>query len=207
MPTRALPEFLDDGALKYPGIVSREHPDGKTYTVPPPDADTGLRWASLGDLVMFQNPTAEQLGRLKLDDDEEMSLYEQIFGCTKDCRAPIDDAGARGPECGSTLDEMRADGVPWPRIRQIAQDAFMFWAVNEQFADAVLAAPGEAEARGNRATRRAAKKATSTATTPRPKAGSSSAKASTATQGRTRSRTSTPSSRPTRKPAERKKAG
>lgn len=182
MPTRALPEFTDGGALKYPGIASTTHPGGKTYAVAPPDADTGMRWASLGELVLFDNPTPEQLERLKLDDAAEQSLYEQVLG--------------------ATLDEMKADGVPWPRIRQIAQDAFMYWAVNEQFADAVLASQGKTEARENRAARRAAKKTTSTARTPRPKAGSSSAKASTATPARTRARTSTPSSRPTQPPKE-----
>lgn len=178
MPTRALPEFADGGALRYPGIASANFPKGKTYTVPPPDADTGMRWASLGELVLFDNPTPAQLERLKLDDAAETSLYEQVLG--------------------DTLAEMKADGVPWPRIRQIAQDAFMYWAVNEQFADAVLASQGKEEARENRAARRAAtKKPSSTARTPRPKAGSSSGKASTATPARTRARTSTRSSPPT----------
>lgn len=175
MPTRELPEFVDGGALKYPAITSKEHPEGKTYLVAPPDATTGVRWASIGELILFDTPTPQQLERLKLDDDDERSLYEQVLG--------------------ATLVEMQADGVEWPRVRQIAQDAFTYWAVNPQMADAVLVNQGEAVARENRATRRAAaKKPRSTARTPRAKAGSGSAKGSTATPAPTRGRTSTRSS-------------
>lgn len=200
MPTRELPEFFDEGALKYPGITSTAHPAGKTYRVPPPDADTGLRWASLGEAVLTGKLTDAERDRLRLDDNEERSFFRQVFGCTPDCEKPQED-GTRGPVCGSVLDEMRADGVPYPRIKLIAADVFMYWSVNEQFADAVLtleSTRGEAAARANRATRRAAaKKTASPARTPRRKAGSGSATASTATPGRTRGRTSTQSSKST----------
>lgn len=183
MATRELPDFLDDGALKYP-LKSSKHPDGKTYVLVPADSERGLRLASLGELAMM--PSAEltkaQRERLNLDDDQEFDFYADILG--------------------DALEEMKADGVPFPKLKQVAQDAFAYWYLDPSVADAILASQGEAVAVANRKDRRAAaKKAPAKAATKRAlqpssrKATSRSSRASSATPAPTRSRTSTRSSK------------
>lgn len=187
MATRELPDFLDNGALKYPGIKSKKHPRGKTYVVQPADSDTGLRLASLGEMAMQPELTAAQRDRLNLDDGQEFDLYTDVLG--------------------DTLTEMRTDGVDWPRVQQIAQDAFAYWYLNPEVADAILASQGKALTLANRADKRAATKAAAkkapakkaatkpaSARSPR-KATSRSNQASTATKARTASPASTRSSK------------
>lgn len=177
MPDRGDVNEFFDGTLTYRGVRSKAHPDGRTYVVPEPDARTGLWLAGMGDAALMSSSgvevTAQDMAKLKLDDNEEASLYQVILG-------PV-------------YDEMITDGVSWSKLKGIASDAFLFHAVSPELADVARAAPGEAEARTTRAA-----KTTSTAATPRPKAGSRSKKASTVTaarrpaKGSTRSSTSTP---------------
>lgn len=168
MAKRNLSEFFDDG-LEYEGIPSSKFPDGKSYRVASPDAKVGLWLQSMAELATVAttgaNLTESARKRLILDDDEERNLYERVLG--------------------ATWDEMLEDGVAWMLLQKIGQDAYIYFAMSEQHANAALERLGEGRARpANRATRRTAKKT----------AGSKSKKASGATRARTRARASTPSS-------------
>lgn len=177
---RDLSEFLDEG-LTYPLPASAftveagaepRFPDGKTYTVPSPDATTGVWLTAMADLaakatIGGQVSDADR-NRLKLDDDDERTLYQRVLG-------PV-------------YDEMVADGVKWTALQTIGRDAYLCFAMSQDAADRalahMLAGQGEALARANRATRRAAKR------TPKPKAGSKSPRASGGATGSGRARTS-----------------
>lgn len=170
MPRRDLTAFLEDDSLQYPGVPSKTHPDGKDYRVSSPDAATGLWLASLGTAGMVAAEGGEldpEVPGLKMDDGQERNLYQRVLG--------------------DTYDEMVADGVSWTMLRHIAQDAFLYWAINPAFADAALAGLGEAVARDNRAARRAKAKRSGSTTkrTAAKTAGSKSSRASTPTQALT----------------------
>lgn len=147
MALRDLSKFLEDDGLDYPLPSSAftdpaRFPDGKTYKVPSPDARTGLWLAATADLGVAAANNADiseaDVERLKLDDDQEQDLYRRVLG----------------PVHG----QMLADGVKWTALKQVALDAYFVFAMDTDVADAVLAGAGEAQARGNRASRRAAKK-------------------------------------------------
>lgn len=173
MPIRDLSTFFDDG-LDYPGVPSREHPGGKTYHVPAPEAIEGLRMtalAQIGTRAAAGIPvTTEDLASLQLNDGEEHDFYTRVL------TAPV-------------LEEMKADGVKWPMVTLIAQDAYLNFAMSPDAADAVLAGLGKPQARTNRATRRAGQR------TPKKTAGSKSSRVSSGTPDRTRSQGSTRSSK------------
>lgn len=180
MPDRGdISEFFD-GTLTYRNVVSKTHPDGRTYVVPEPDAKTGLWLSSMGDSAVQSGSgiaiSKEAMARLKLDDDQERSLYQIVLG--------------------PAYDEMLADEVPWPKLKGIATDAFLYHAVSQELADFVRGLTlGEAAARPDRAD--PSKKPNSTGTTRQKKGGSASKKASTATRARTRKPGSIRSSTPT----------
>lgn len=186
MAVRDLADYFDSG-LDYPNVPSKLHPEGKTYRVESPDAATGLwltQLAHLGGKAAFGlSISASDLASLKLDDDQERDLYQRVMGCTSECRAVGED-GTVGAPCGSTYDEMVADAVAWTVLQKIAQDAYLFFAIDEAMANTRLGSPGEAPARANRATRRTAAKT----------AGRKSARASTASGSRTPKPASTASS-------------
>lgn len=177
---RDLSEFLDEG-LVYPLPASAftveagaepRFPDGKTYTVPSPDAKNGLWLTAMADLAVKATTGGKvsdaDLNRLKLDDDEERTFYQRVLG--------------------TAYDEMLADGVKWTALQTIGRDAYLCFAMSQDAADRVLAqtlaGQGEALARANRATRRA------TTRTAKKTAGSRSRRASTAATGSARGRTS-----------------
>lgn len=100
-------EYLELDGISLP-IRSRTHPDGKDYTILPPDALTGLEVIRL---VAASTSTI---------DDVEMQLREV---------AQIDDAAGGNLEArvlGPALDEMIADGVPWPMVK-LAFQTTMTW--------------------------------------------------------------------------------
>src|SRR5690625_3533188 len=112
-------DYLEDDALELDGIRSREYPDGKTYRIESPDADTGLYLAALGDIMLRAGTGApvsdDQVSRLKLDDDQELELMDRVLGETKD--------------------EMIADGVKWVHLRGVSKYAFIYFAVGKEQAD------------------------------------------------------------------------
>lgn len=75
--------FLDEGH-EYVGIKSERHPEGKTYRVPPPNAQTGLWLSTLAELGTVAasggNLSAQDVADLTLDDDEEKPFYRRVLG-------------------------------------------------------------------------------------------------------------------------------
>lgn len=140
--TDGLFSFLDDDALVIPGVKSREHPDGKSYTIPSPDADTGARFAALAEIAMKVHRGVDvsesDLRRLRMDDDEEREFMEQVLG--------------------DALAELKADGVSWRRLQMLTQYAYIYFAYGPEQAAAAsqngLISSGKATA-PNRAARRA----------------------------------------------------
>lgn len=185
MPTRDLSSSLDDDNLLYPGIRSPKFPDGKTYLVPAPSGKDGLLYLQLfelaGQLSRGLELSDEDRRRLEIDDKDEVGFLRKILG--KD-----------------TFDEMLDDGVPWPKMKEIVQDAFLCWGADEELADAAQAmrragkAPAVEAPPANRAQRRAAtKKPPGAKRTAKKTAGPKSSPASTATPARTAAPASTPS--------------
>ncbi|HUR06993.1 MAG TPA: hypothetical protein VM347_30920 [Nonomuraea sp.] len=131
-----LDEFFDD-SLRLPV-------GGKWYVVPAPDAEVGLlcqrlMHASLqaeqGEAV--DDPKLNELAEVVLNDDEERDLYRRILG-------PV-------------WNELRADGVSWPKVQHIGATALVWVAAGKDAAAKIWASGGAGEAPApNRATRRAA---------------------------------------------------
>lgn len=115
-------DYLEDGALSIPGIPSTKYPEGKTYIIQSPDAHTGARLAALGDMVVRAGIGAEQDPRaaekLKLDDDREVELMDDVMGDTKA--------------------EMIEDGVNWVHLRGVMKYAFIYFALGKESADSAL---------------------------------------------------------------------
>ncbi|WP_424183855.1 DUF7426 family protein [Actinokineospora sp. G85] len=163
MPFRDLGELLDAG-LKLPIR-------GKVYTVPPVDAETGLRLQRLAEIAAQVADVAENGGSLDgvvLDDAAEVDLYRDALG--------------------AAYDEMLADRVPWPALKLAGVTAWLDAAVSREAAEAYWNAAGSPEASaGNRATRRTAARSTrqpasASGTTRTRKA--TAAKTATGTRGR-----------------------
>lgn len=164
MAFRDLSEVLDAGlSLPY---------KGKSYTVPPVDAETGLRLQRLAEVAAQAAKAAERgepLDEIALDDDEEVDLYRDALG--------------------TAYDEMLADRVPWPMLKVAGVTAWLDAAVSREAAEAYWNSAGNPDPEalaGNRATRRAAR------STRRPASASGTTrtrKATTAKTG-TRGRTS-----------------
>lgn len=160
-----LGDFLEDDGLEVPV------PGGKTYSIPSPDAATGLRLTAMVNVGVAAAAGGQidehDRARLSLDDEQEREFLEQILG--------------------SAYQEMIDDGVSWVRIQRVGRYALLFFTLGKEAADTSLrgAASGEAQA-PNRATRRAKTSAT----------GSSGTAASP-----TRRRASTASTTSRRKPA------
>lgn len=133
--------FLDDDGLEIPGVKSTKYPDGKTYMIPSPDGETGIRLSALADIAVKVNSgrevDARDARRLRMDDTEERDFAQQVLG--------------------SVLPELLADGVSWVRIQRITQYAYVHFAFSPEAArDAAERGvfAGKAPAR-NRAERRA----------------------------------------------------
>jgi hypothetical protein len=180
MATYDLTEFLEDDSIVLEGIAGTKYPDGKAYRFASPDAKTGLWLKNLIEFGVRANlglPVEDgTVGKLQLDDDEERDMYVRVMG--------------------PTYDELVADGVSWSRLQRVFGLLLRHYGSGQDIAGAIA---GEAEARPNRATRRAAKKTV----------GSSSSRASGATQAPTRKSGSSRSSKTTAAPAKapRAKAG
>lgn len=133
MAFRDLSEVLDTG-LPLPI-------NGKTYLVPPVDAETGLRLQRLAELATAAAQavkSGEPLDAIALDDAGEIDLYRDALG--------------------TAYDEMVADRVPWPALKLAGVTAWLDAAVGREAAEAYWNAAGNPEApAGNRATRRAAR--------------------------------------------------
>ena len=159
MAFRDLSEVLDAG-LPLPI-------KGKTYLVPPVDAETGLRLQRLAEVAAQAAKAVEngeRLDAIVFDDDDEIDLYRVALG--------------------AAYEEMLADGVSWPALKIAGVTAWLDSAVGREAAEAYWNAAGDPERlAGNRATRRAAR------STRRPASASGTTRTRTAKTG-TRGRTS-----------------
>ncbi len=133
---RDLEEFLDP-QLRLPWR-------GKTYTIPPPDYQLGLRMQRLilaglaalraapADVEDDAEPDVELLG-----DDDERELYPRLLG-------PV-------------LEQLVADGASWPVIARFGLTAFVHYTAGEEAGQAAW--EGKEPPSLNRAQRRAKEKA------------------------------------------------
>ena len=113
--------FLDDDSLTIPKpIPSEKYPEGKIYTIPAPDAHTGLRLSALADIAAKQQRgvriTDADAAKLRMDDEEEREFAVQVMG--------------------NTYHEMMEDGVSWPRIQKVIQYAYIYFAMGKDVAEA-----------------------------------------------------------------------
>lgn len=129
-----LGELLDAGlSLPY---------QGKTYLVPPVDAETGLRFQRLAEVAAQLAKAAEdeqELNAVVLDDVGEVDLYRD----------------ALGPAYAAMI----ADRVPWPVLKVAAMTAWLDAAAGREAAESYWNAAGRPDPEalaGNRATRRRA---------------------------------------------------
>ena len=166
--------FLDEGH-EYVGIKSERHPEGRTYRVPPPNAQTGLWLSTLAELGTVAasggNLSAQDVADLTFDDDEEKPFYRRVLG--------------------SAYDEMVADKVSWPALQAIGKHAFLTFTMSQEMADLELqTALGKARSR----TVPAPAKRTPAKRTAKRTGGSASPTASGGTRARTPAKASTRSS-------------
>lgn len=111
--------FLDDDAIHLPPVKTRKYPEGKSYTVESPDAETGLRLQALAEVVRRQNSgqpvSPTDVRRLNMDDAEERDFQHQVLG--------------------ATMDEMLEDGISMVLLQRITNYAFLFFAMGEDVAN------------------------------------------------------------------------
>ncbi|MGW3572174.1 DUF7426 family protein, partial [Streptomyces sp. NPDC000941] len=132
----ALDELFDD-ALELPIR-------GKTYRIPSPTAEDGLKVQRITTLAARLVAGGEAIDTNLLDDDEERDLFQLCLG-------PV-------------FEELRADGVTWSQLRHTGLTA-MFWIVSGvETAEQYWKAAGDpSQLAPNRETRRAQKKSGSAA--------------------------------------------
>lgn len=172
MPEFDVGGFIADDPLVLNDVVSKKYPKGKTYIAPDLPYRDALQFKKI--MALPQDKVNAALVEFCRDaKGNEISPAERLLG--------------------PAFDLMLADGVPRPVMERVETLAIVYYSTNEEVTRTSLSAiggpVGEAQARTNRATRRAATKATS-----RSAAGSKSGRASTATPARPRSRASGPSS-------------
>jgi len=153
--TDALWSFLDDDSIRIPvPIPSARYPQGKHYTVPSPDGETGLRLTALADIARKRNQgvavSERDVARLHLDDAAEREFAQQVMG-----------------EC---YDEMMNDGVKWVTIQKVMNYSYIYFSMGKDVADKAaregLFSGGKVRVPMNRAERRASGLRTRTRTTP-----------------------------------------
>ena len=140
MPFVDLSEFLTENDLVLQGLGPRD------YTVPAPDAETGLKYSALSNIAVRaskgEEVTEQDLAALKLDDAEEREFVSQMLG-------------------DEVVRQMTEDRLPWPALVRTAQYVFTHFAVSADAAAKAKTAgafSGKAQAPTNRAGRRTAAK-------------------------------------------------
>jgi len=167
MPELDLGNFLANDTLVLKGIPSEKHPGGHAYRVPSPSAKFGLL------LQKMMSVWSEGVTHTPTDDD----IKDLLQLVTTDEGDVIDFAQRL---LGDAYQQMLDDGVSAERMEMIRTVVMAHYAQGAVVARQIVEQSGEAAARANRATRRAAKKT----------AGSKSRRASTATTGSGQGRTS-----------------
>lgn len=206
MPDVSVKSYLSSDEYTMRDVPSKKHPDGKAYTVTAPSAADEMlmrRLVQLQDRLSPLLPKPGYVPQTAKEKAEAAQLAEaarpiqaEIAACiTQLC---LDEDGNEVDYDAKLLsgayEEMVADGVRPRHLTELASLVMTNYGTSEHIAQMVLdRAEGEALARGNRATRRAA--ATSSprkARASKPRAGSKSSRTSGAknTQA-TRARAST----------------
>lgn len=115
-----LTDFLDDDGFTSPPMRSTAHPEGHQYSIPSPDAETGLRLTALADIMLKQAKKVEvtevDLRRLRLDGADEREFVAQCLS------QPV-------------VTQMTSDGVAWVHMKRLATYAFTFFAISQEAAD------------------------------------------------------------------------
>jgi hypothetical protein len=118
-----LDDFFDD-ALRLPI-------GGKEYVITV-SAEAGIRHQKLFSLIVAANNgvtlSAEDLATLELDDDAEKDVFISVLG--------------------PAYDEMKVDGVSWPKIKHAATTAFMYAAGDKKLAEQVWNNPEAVDVAG-----------------------------------------------------------
>jgi len=137
--------FLDfmseEDGFKSPLMPSVKYPQGKSYHVPSPDAETGLRLNALADVAMKMSKGFEvkefDIQRLRMDDTEEREFADQVLSA-------------------AVVQQMIEDGCRWEHVKRLTQYAFTYFGVSPEAAENAAKAglfSGKAPA-PNRAARR-----------------------------------------------------
>lgn len=147
MPFVDLSEFLTENDLVLQKLGPRD------YTVPAPDAKTGLKYSALSSMAVRaakgETLSEQDMAALQLDDEEEREFVVQML--TQD-----------------VVDQMTEDNLPWPAVVRTAQYVFTHFAVSADAAAKAKTAgafSGKAQAPTNRASRRSAAKSARPAST------------------------------------------
>ncbi len=139
MPLVDLQDFLSDDSIKI-NLKTTAFPEGKQYTIPSPDAKTGLWLSGVAQLGVkaSQDPdsvTEEEVRSLQFEGPEEVPFLQLVLS--------------------TAYNELIEDGASWVQIQRLGQYAFAYFAVSPEAAnrgvDGIF--QGKAEA-PNRATRR-----------------------------------------------------
>lgn len=139
MAFKDLDEFFDD-ALSLPI-------GGKTYRIAPVNWQLGLTCQQLWEAGVVAASGGTPAIPTQLDDIAERDLFQQLLG--------------------PTFEEMREDGVSWPRMKHVGMTVFIWTCQTRQAAEEYWErAAGEAPALAvpNRAARRSTRTAGATAT-------------------------------------------
>lgn len=188
MPHLDLGSYLSDDTLVLDGVVSKAHPDGKSYSIASPTAIDGLRlqriMAAGGD-----DPTAAP---------DRTVLEDLVALCTVDGKTVTVDEKLMGPAYA----EMIADGVSAERLSRIGRVVMTHYGLGAEVAGRVVAVAGEAAAPETGAASQAPS-SSGKQPTPPVTGGSASTSSRSGTPARPRARTSTRSSskRPTKSAA------
>lgn len=217
--------------LVLQNLPTRAHPEGKTYIVRDPSTEDVERLLEIDEQINDSNRRLLEASVEDVPDDETDEARDAREARLKAAEDAVKAAGAAMTEfltvdgkevpllrrlLGDSLDEIEADGLGKTSYDRLQESILDTLTGGLDYAQRNLArmAAGEAEARANRATRRAAAKESKRSSRPatskssRARTSAATARTSSGTPARTTGRASTPSSKtsaPSKAPA--RKAG
>lgn len=157
-------DFLEDDALTLPPVKSKAHPEGKVYSIPSPDAETGLFLQQLtGYLARRAKALRDDPDAEPGEADKRAEASIERFLARRTAEVDDDDQAMQLEAAGrlvlgETVGELIADGVSWVVIQRLSRYALLHFTQGPEAAkEAALsgALVGGALAPANRAARRA----------------------------------------------------
>jgi len=119
---------------------------GKTYTIPPPSKDAGLKLGAINAMgvatyaaALSECPTCGRSGKPELPEDTQRLVDEMSRDDVEVATLSLSQA---------VYDEMVADGVPGPHIDRFGVYALYYWTMGEATADAIFNAQKDGGASG-----------------------------------------------------------